>query len=197
MTAMVLGWVATAAPQPQPAPDEIPGHPDPPVSGTRVSIDTPPGSIVIEMMPDLAPRHVERFLELVRQGFYDGTTFHRTLSGFVLQGGDPNSRDEDPANDGYGGIEDARLPLEPSGRPFTRGSVGMARDYRLDGASCQFFITLGRAAHLDGMYTQFARVVRGYEIADLIASEPADVAGHPESPVPMTLRVIDPADVGS
>jgi peptidyl-prolyl cis-trans isomerase B (cyclophilin B) len=148
----------------------------------RVAIDTPQGQIVIDLFPSAAPRHVRQFLSLVDEGFYDGTTFHRVVPGFIIQGGDPNSKDDDPLNDGYGGLEDRRLEVELSDHPFGRGSVGMARDYRWDGASCQFFISLGRNAHLDGTTTLFGRVVFGIEVADEIAALPAGALGRPLDP---------------
>ncbi len=157
----------------------------------RVAIHTSLGLIVVELLPTVAPNHVTQFLELIGEGFYDGTTFHRVVPGFVIQGGDPGSKDDDPDNDGYGGLEERRLKPEFSERQFTRGSVGMARDYRLDGASCQFFISLGRNAHLDRQYTLFGRVVEGMEVVDRIAALPADERGRPANPPAMTVRVLE------
>lgn len=103
------------------------------------------------------------------------------MPGFVVQGGDPNTKDDDPDNDGYGGLEDRRLEPEFSGRPFQRGSLGMARDFRLDGASCQFFICVSRSAHLDGTHTLFGRVSAGMDVVDDIASARTDDEGRPET----------------
>jgi peptidyl-prolyl cis-trans isomerase B (cyclophilin B) len=165
--------------KPTPAPETSP----------RVAIDTALGRIVVDLRSDLAPRHVDQFLSLVREGFYDGTSFHRVIPGFLIQGGDPNSRDTTAANDGYGGLEERRLPPEFSAIAFDRGVVGMARDYRHDGASCQFFITLGRAEHLDRRYTAFGRVSRGLEVADRIAARKANAAAHPDTAI--TMKVVE------
>jgi peptidyl-prolyl cis-trans isomerase B (cyclophilin B) len=158
----------------------------------KVVIRTAIGHIEIELRPDLAPRNVAQFLTLVDEGFYDGLTFHRAIPGFLVQGGDPHSRNDDPSDDGYGGLEDRRLPVEASELPFKRGMVGMARDYRRDGASSQFFILLGRAAHLDQRYSVIGRVVRGIDIADRLAAAPRDLRDRPLDPVSYTVVRMDP-----
>ncbi len=157
----------------------------------KVSIEVAQGFVVIELLPRVAPESVDQFLDLVEEGFYNGTTFHRVVPGFIIQGGDPNSKDDDPANDGYGGLEDRRLPAEFSQRPFRRGSMGIARDYRRDGGSCQFFISLGRNAHLDGEYTLFGRVIEGMDIVDRIAGLSTDERGRPEEPPVMQVLVLE------
>jgi len=159
--------------------------------GPRVAIDTAFGRIVIELLPKVAPRSVAQFLSLVHERFYDGTTFHRVIAGVLIQGGDPLSRDTTAADVGYGGLEDRRLPLEPSDTPFERGSVGMARDYRPDGGSCQFFILLDRVEALDHRYTVLGRVTRGLEVAEKIARRSASAAGRPDTAVPMTIVAIE------
>lgn len=171
----------------EPVADRIPGVVEPDSTRPRITIRTPVGHIEVELRPDLAPRHVAQFLDLVDEEFYDGLTFHRVIPGFLIQGGDPNSRNDDPADDGYGGLEERRLPVEVSDHNFTRGTVGMARDYRWDGASTQFFILLSRAAHLDERYTVLGRVTRGIDVADRLAAEPRDLRDHPEDPVAFTI----------
>lgn len=172
------------------APALVPGKRSP---KPEVSIDTDMGRIVVELFPTEAPRSVDQFLDLVASGFYDGTTFHRVVPGFLIQGGDPNTKDDDPSNDGYGGLEDRRLPLEPSETlTFRRGTLGVARDYRPDGGSCQFFITVGRASHLDGDYTIMGRVISGLDVVDIIAGVEIDDGRHPLEPVHVVaMRVID------
>jgi peptidylprolyl isomerase len=123
-------------------------------------MDLDAGRVVIEMRPDLAPKHVARIKELVRQGFYDGLTFHRVIAGFMAQTGDPKG-------DGTGG-SGKKLIAEFSAEPFTRGTLGMARAADPDSADSQFFICLERAAHLDGKYTVWGRVVEGMEYVDRI-----------------------------
>jgi cyclophilin family peptidyl-prolyl cis-trans isomerase len=115
------------------------------------------GDIHLEFLEKLAPATVANFLLLARAGAYRGLRFHRVVPGFVVQGGDPRG-------DGFGGMG-YTLPCELSHRPYRRGSVGMALSGR-DSGSSQFFVTLGRQPHLDGRYTQFARVLRGIEIVD-------------------------------
>ena len=158
----------------------------------RMAIETEYGRIDLELFPELAPRHVARVLELAASGFYDGLTFHRVVPGFLIQGGDPNTRDDDPENDGYGGLEDRRLQPEFSDRPFRRGSVGMARDYRPDGASTQFFIVVNRSPHVDEQYTLLGEVVGGMPVVDEIAGLPTDKRGRPESPPTMRVWVYEP-----
>jgi cyclophilin family peptidyl-prolyl cis-trans isomerase len=125
------------------------------------------GNVTIELLPDLAPRHVERIKTLVRAGFYDGTVFHRVIEGFMAQGGDPTGT-------GTGGAREqghADLPAEfsPPGKArFQRGTCGMARAQNPDSANSQFFIMFAPAPSLDGQYTIWGRVVSGMEAVDKI-----------------------------
>lgn len=140
------------------------------------------GRIVIELYPNVAPKMVERFKRLVQEGFYNGTTFHRvSTSTGVVQGGDPNSKDNDPANDGMGGSPYEDVPAEFSDVPFDRGVVGAARSQDINSANSQFFITLRRVPMWDGKYTVFGRVVEGMDNAQTIAGAPTQPA-HPENP---------------
>lgn len=118
------------------------------------------GQVVIEMRPDLAPKHVARIKELVRKGFYNGTPFHRVIDGFMAQGGDPTGT-------GTGG-SGMHLPAEFSGEHFVRGVVGMARASSPNSADSQFFIMLGSASSLDGKYTIWGNVIQGMENVDKI-----------------------------
>jgi peptidylprolyl isomerase len=118
------------------------------------------GRVVIEMRPDLAPKHVARIRELVRQGFYDGLAFHRVIDGFMAQGGDPSGN-------GTGG-SGKKLPAEFSKEPFVRGTVGMARSQNPDSGDSQFFICFAPARFLDGQYTVWGRVISGMEYVDRI-----------------------------
>ena len=118
------------------------------------------GTVVIEMRADLAPRHVARIKELVRQGFYDGLAFHRVIPGFMAQGGDPRG-------DGTGG-SGVKLPAEFSAEPHVRGTASMARSRDPDSADSQFFIVFEKAPWLDGQYTVWGRVVDGMEHVDSI-----------------------------
>ncbi len=131
------------------------------------------GRIVIELYPNVAPKMVERFKRLVREGFYDGTAFHRiNPRAGVVQGGDPNSKDEDPSNDGLGGSDYEDVPAEFSDIPFDRGTVGAARSRDVNSANSQFYITLHRVPQWDEQYTAFGKVVEGMNNADIIAGAP-------------------------
>lgn len=135
------------------------------------------GTIEIELMPELAPASVEELIQLTRSGHYDGTTFHRVIRGFMIQGGDPNSRDRDPANDGRGRAT-RPLPDEFSSAPFVRGVVALAREGRADSNNSQFFILQSDHRDLDGHYTAIGRVVSGIDYVDAIANTPTDKVGR-------------------
>jgi cyclophilin family peptidyl-prolyl cis-trans isomerase len=120
------------------------------------------GRVVIEMLPEIAPKHVARIKELARDGFYDGIVFHRVIDGFMAQTGDPTGT-------GTGGSGRGRLPAEFSKVPFERGVVGMARTQDPNSADSQFFIMFAPAPHLNGQYTVWGRVIEGMEFVDKIA----------------------------
>lgn len=130
------------------------------------------GTITLRLLPELAPETVKNFIELAALGFYNRTTFHRVMAGRMIQGGDPNSRDNNPYNDGQGG-SGRRLPAEFSDRPFQRGTVAMARQEEdPDSASSQFFIVLRRLPEWDRKYIVFGEVVEGIEVAEEISRVP-------------------------
>jgi len=135
------------------------------------------GEVEIELYPELAPETVANFVKLSREGFYEGTTFHRVIPGFMIQGGDPNTKDANPRNDGAGGpgysIDD-----ELSDAPHVRGVVSMANLGRPNSGGSQFFIVLDRQPHLDGHHTIFGRVSRGSDVVDAIAAVETDVRGR-------------------
>ncbi len=136
------------------------------------------GEIRFRFRPELAPRHVEAFIELARSGFYDGTTFHRVLGGLFIQGGDPNSRDDDETNDGLGG-PGYTLKAEFSDEPHRRGTVSMARKADDDSAGSQFFIVVSDHENwkkmLDGQFTVFGEVIAGIEVANRISRVEKDI----------------------
>lgn len=127
-----------------------------------VYMDIKYGRVLIQLRPDLAPKHVERVKILCRQGFYDGTPFHRVIDGFMAQGGDPTGT-------GTGGSKLPNLPAEFTNKAhFLRGTVGAARTADPNSANSQFFIMFAPAPSLDGLYTIWGRVVQGMEYVDKI-----------------------------
>ncbi len=124
-------------------------------------LDLKDGRVVIELLPDVAPKHVKRIKKLTREGFYDGIVFHRVIDGFMAQTGDPTGT-------GRGGSDYPDVRAEFSSEPFSRGAVGAARSQHPDSANSQFFIVFGDASFLDGNYTVWGRVVEGMEFVDNI-----------------------------
>ncbi|HEV3467813.1 MAG TPA: peptidylprolyl isomerase [Pyrinomonadaceae bacterium] len=148
--------------------------PEPDAEAAVIEVESagvPYGRIVIELYPNVAPEHVERFKTLAREGFYNGTAFHRVERN-VIQGGDPLSKDDDPSNDGSGGSDYPDLPAEFSDIPYDAGVVGAARTSDPNSANCQFFITLARTPQWDDKYTVFGRVVEGLTQARVISGAP-------------------------
>jgi cyclophilin family peptidyl-prolyl cis-trans isomerase len=142
------------------------------------------GEIRIELLPELAPKTVENFVKLAESGFYDGTTFHRVIPGFAIQGGDPNTRNRDPRDDGRGG-PGYGIPDEFGPVPQVRGLVSMANMSRPETGGSQFYILVGDAPPLTGKYAAFGRVVAGMEVADRIAlveRDPYGRFGPPDRP---------------
>jgi peptidylprolyl isomerase len=117
-------------------------------------LDLKYGRVVIKLRPDLAPKHVARIKKLTREGFYNGLKFHRVIAGFMVQTGDP-------LGNGTGGSKYPNLKAEFTNTPFKRGTVGAARSASPDSANSQFYIMLGRSAHLDNQYTVWGEVVQG------------------------------------
>jgi len=156
-----------------------------------VIIDTKFGSIRLKLFPETAPGHVDNFIKLAKSGFYDQTTFHRVIPGFMIQGGDPMSKEQDRSRHGTGG-PGYTIKAEFSDRPHTRGTLSMARSANPDSAGSQFFICVADARFLDGKYTVFGEVVEGMDVADKIVAEPRDPNDNPLERVEMTVRVVDP-----
>ncbi len=156
---------------------EWPARPDHPILRVEIEGAAGEGTIEIELMPDLAPTTVAQLLEWAESGFYDGTTFHRVIDGFMIQGGDPRSRDRNPRNDGTGGPGFA-LDDEFSSAPFVRGVVGMGNKGRANSTGSQFFIVQQDQPSLAGRYTAVGRVRRGMELVDAIARVETDKVGR-------------------
>ena len=147
-------------------------------------IETTYGIIVIQLFPDVAPAHVDNFVRLANEGYYDGTTFHRVIPGFMIQGGDPNSKDDDRSNDGQGG-HSANGPNTFVNAEFSqdlthkRGILSMARAQDPNSAGSQFFIVVADSNFLDRQYSIFGEVIEGMDVADKIVNVKKDSADNP------------------
>jgi peptidyl-prolyl cis-trans isomerase B (cyclophilin B) len=157
---------------------------------TRAVIETKFGNIELRFFPDVAPNHVNNFIELAKKGFYDGTTFHRVIPGFMIQGGDPNSKDSNKARHGTGG-PGYSVKAEFSSKPHKRGTLSMARAADPDSAGSQFFICVADAPFLDRQYTVFGEVVSGMDAADKIVSQPRDPRDNPNERIEMKVKIIE------
>ena len=176
----------------QPAQVAKPAKPGemPPAAGKEAAvIETSRGRIVIEFFPEVAPGTVANFKKLARKGFYDGTTFHRVIPAFMIQGGCPNSKDDNPRNDGQGG-PGYTIKAEFSDRRHRRGIISMARSSDPDSAGSQFFVCVGDSLFLDGKYTIFGQVIEGMSTADAIVAAPRDPrSDRPLKNITMTVKL--------
>lgn len=164
------------------------------VEGVKIPkaiIKTRMGEIEIAFFPDKAPKHVENFIALAKSGFYNGTIFHRVIPGFMIQGGDPNTKDlNKPETYGQGGPSH-RLKAEFNEVPHRRGILSMARTSDPNSAGSQFFIVVKDSNFLDGQYTVFGEVVRGMEVVDKIVSAPRNNRDLPTERVELTVVVVE------
>ncbi len=142
-------------------------------------LETVHGDIEINFFPDKAPEHVKNFKKLAEEKFYDGTAFHRVIPGFMIQGGDPNSKSPDKSTHGTGGPGHS-VKAEFNDIAHKRGIVSMARSEDPDSAGSQFFIVVKDSNFLDGQYTAFGEVVSGMDVADKIVAEPRDSSDNPD-----------------
>ena len=167
-------------------------------------ITTKFGDIKLEFFDDIAPKHVESFKLHAQNGYYDGTTFHRVIPGFMIQGGDPLTKSEDKSRHGTGGnaakffgigSEDSEstwdLPAEFSTTTHTRGILSMARSQNPDSGGSQFFICVADANFLDNQYTVFGIVVSGLEVVEAIVSAPSDARDNPDDRIEMKVVLED------
>lgn len=150
-----------------------------PKDGEEIAIlKTAYGRIAVMFFPDKAPNMVKRFKEAAKKGIYNGTTFHRVIPGFMIQGGDPNSADDDRSNDGTGGWG-PMLKAEFNDVAHVPGILSTARTSDPNSAQSQFFIMHGVSPHLDGKYTVFGKVIEGMKVVDIIVNLPKDRADNP------------------
>ena len=147
------------------------------------------GTINVSLWPELAPKTVANFDKLVKEGAYDGTAFHRVIPGFMIQGGDPNSKDKPKNTWGMGDPSQAKVPAEFSDIHHDRGILSMARSQDINSASSQFFICHGDAGFLDNQYTVFGKVTSGLDVVDKIVNMPRDKNDNPNTKVEMFITV--------
>lgn len=146
------------------------------------------GKIVIELWPEIAPKHVANFDNLVSTGFYNGTAFHRVIPNFMIQGGDPNTKNKGKETWGMGDPKQDKIPAEFNKTKHVRGIVSAARSQDPNSATSQFFIMHGNATHLDGQYTAYGKVLTGLEVVDKIASSQRDGRDCPLEKIEMTIK---------
>jgi peptidyl-prolyl cis-trans isomerase B (cyclophilin B) len=152
-------------------------------------LHTSAGEIDIRFFPDVAKNHVQNFIDLAQKGFYNGTKFHRIIPGFMIQGGDPNTKTADTSSWGVGG-SGKNVSAEFSTISHKRGIVSMARAQDPNSASSQFFIVVKDSTFLDNQYTVFGQVTKGMDVADKIVSAPRGANDRPNNPTTITKIVI-------
>ncbi len=157
----------------------------------KATIKTKFGDMDVVFFPEKAPKHVESFMTLAKSGFYNGTIFHRVIPGFMIQGGDPNTKDlNKPETYGQGGPSQ-KLKAEFNDIPHRRGILSMARTNDPNSAGSQFFIVVKDSNFLDGQYTVFGEVVKGMEVADKIVNLPKNSRDLPNERAEMTVVVVE------
>jgi len=157
---------------------------------TKALVETKFGNIELKFFPDVAPNHVNNFIELAKKGFYDGTTFHRVIPGFMIQGGDQNSKNPDKSKHGMGN-PGYSLKAEFNDKPHKKGILSMARSANPDSAGSQFFICVADSFFLNNQYTGFGEVVSGMEVADKIVSQPRDRRDNPNERIEIKVKIIE------
>ncbi len=157
-------------------------------------ISTTEGEMVAEFWPDVAPGHVENFKKLAQKGFYDGTAFHRVIKGFMIQGGDPLTKDDAKQSQWGTGGPGYQIKAEFNDKAHTRGVLSMARSNNPDSAGSQFFICHGDPRFLDRQYTAFGRLIKGDDVLEKIATTPTHPGDRPVKRVGVTSVKIVPHD---
>ena len=161
------------------------------ISASTAIIETKFGNITLKFFPDVAPGHVKNFIDLAKKGVYNQTVFHRVIPGFMIQGGDPVTKDpKRRAASGTGG-PGYTIPAEFSDKPHKRGTLSMARSASPDSAGSQFFICVADAPFLNHQYTVFGEVVSGMEAVDKIVSQPRDGNDNPNNRIEMKVKIVD------
>ena len=163
-----------------------------PTSDEVAVITTTEGTMVLEFWPDVAPKHVENFKKLAKEGFYDGTAFHRVIKGFMIQGGDPLTKDDSQqARWGTGG-PGWKVPAEFNDRPHVRGVLSAARSQDPNSAGSQFFICHGDPRFLDRQYTAYGKLIKGDEVLEKIATTQTGAQDRPAKKITVSSVKIEP-----
>lgn len=179
-----------AAPKAEPKKEEAK-----PAAAKEVAVvKTSEGEMVLEFWPDVAPGHVENFKKLAKQGFYDGTCFHRVIKGFMIQGGDPNTKDETKKDSWGMGGPGYTIKAEFNNKSHVRGVLSMARSGHPDSAGSQFFICHGAPSFLDRQYTAFGKLIKGDDVLEKIATTTTEPGDRPVKRVNIDSIKIVPAD---
>ncbi len=190
LAGVLLGSWSTAVWSSEKAPDK-PGAQGGEKKETHAIIKTKFGEMEIHFFPDKAPKHVENFIKLAKEKFYDGTIFHRVIPGFMIQGGDPNTKDPNKKEMFGMGGPGYSVKAEFSDTPHKRGIVSMARSQDPDSAGSQFFIVVEDSRFLDRKYTVFGEVVKGMGVADKIVGQDRDAKDNPLERVEMKVEIVE------
>lgn len=167
---------------------EAPSTPAPDVADEVAVIKTSAGELVIEFWPDVAPKTVENFKKLAKEKFYDGTAFHRVIKSFMIQGGDPLTKDESKKEAWGTGDPGYKIKAEFNSKSHVRGVISMARSDNPDSAGSQFFICHASAPHLDRKYTAFGKLIKGDDVLEKIATTPC---GGRQGTTPITRQNVE------
>jgi peptidyl-prolyl cis-trans isomerase B (cyclophilin B) len=190
VTLLSIGMLSALPSNAQKAPKKFTAQEIKKMSETKAVIETKYGNITLKFFPDAAPGHVQNFIDLAKKGFYDGTTFHRVIPGFMIQGGDPNSKNPDKRSHGTGG-PGYTIKAEFNNRPHKRGTLSMARSQNPDSAGSQFFICVKDSSFLDRQYTVFGEVESGLDVVDKIVSQPRDRNDNPNERIEMKVKIVE------
>jgi len=163
----------------------------PPKGEPRAIIKTKFGEMEVKFYTDVAPKTVENFVKLAKEGFYNGTVFHRVVPNFMIQGGDPNTKDPTKKDKFGEGGPGYTIKAEFNDTPHKRGIVSMARTQDPDSAGSQFFIVVEDSRFLDYKYTAFGEVVRGMGVADKIVNQSRDAKDNPHDRIEMTVTIVE------
>src|SRR3954467_12941533 len=158
-------------------------------------ISTTEGEMVVRFWPDVAPKTVENFKTLAKKGFYDGTAFHRIVKGFMIQGGDPLTKNAEREDDWGTGDPGYKIKAEFNDRSHQRGVISMARSQHPDSAGCQFFICLGDAKFLDRNYTAFGQVIKGDDVLGQLGDTAVRMSNSGEKSKPTTRVAVNKVEI--